>query len=78
MLLSELLHQIEDCGARVLFASSATLPVVLACSKKLSIPNSNIFLLDGTKDGIDGLDRLLQNDGQSWTRLTTFEEVKST
>ncbi|KZS94768.1 acetyl-CoA synthetase-like protein [Sistotremastrum niveocremeum HHB9708] len=74
----ELLHQLRDSGARVVFATALTLPTVLACAHKLSIPDESIFLLDGPRGVIRGIEALLQYEGRDWSRLSTFRKVSST
>ncbi|KZT36856.1 acetyl-CoA synthetase-like protein [Sistotremastrum suecicum HHB10207 ss-3] len=73
----ELAHQLKDSGARVVFASATTLPVVLAAASRLHITKQSIFLLDGPKGDIRGVKDLLRNAGQDWRRLTTLPEVSS-
>ncbi|KZS94810.1 acetyl-CoA synthetase-like protein [Sistotremastrum niveocremeum HHB9708] len=74
----ELSRQLQDCGAKVIFASAATLSVVRTCAAELSVPRSHIFLIDGPKDGIRGIEDLLNFEGKDWQRLTTFREVVTT
>ncbi|KZT41668.1 acetyl-CoA synthetase-like protein [Sistotremastrum suecicum HHB10207 ss-3] len=72
---SELTHQLRDSGAKVIFASAGTLPTVLLCTEKLGIPKSQIFLFDGPRDGIRGIESLFDNDGMEWRRISTYEEM---
>ncbi|KZS94809.1 acetyl-CoA synthetase-like protein [Sistotremastrum niveocremeum HHB9708] len=74
----ELLHQLRDSGAKVIFASSATLQVVLACATKLSIPKEHIFLIDGSRGDLRGIEDLLDFEGRDWRKLTKFREVTTT
>ncbi|KZT41661.1 acetyl-CoA synthetase-like protein [Sistotremastrum suecicum HHB10207 ss-3] len=74
----ELLHQLRDSGAKVIFASAITLPVVLACAAKLNIPKANIFVLDGPRNGVRGIQDLLRNQGQDWQKITDYQKLSST
>ncbi|KZT41663.1 acetyl-CoA synthetase-like protein [Sistotremastrum suecicum HHB10207 ss-3] len=75
---SELLHQLRDSGATVVFASTVTLALVLTCAARLGIPRDRIFLIDGSGGGVRSIEELLQYEGRDWPRLTTFREVVST
>ncbi|KZT32871.1 acetyl-CoA synthetase-like protein [Sistotremastrum suecicum HHB10207 ss-3] len=74
----ELMDLLKDCGARVIFASAMTLPVVLECAEELAIPKTHVFLIDGARDGYRGLEDLLAYEGQDWPRLSTYQEAVST
>ncbi|KZS94836.1 acetyl-CoA synthetase-like protein [Sistotremastrum niveocremeum HHB9708] len=74
----ELMDLLKDCGARVIFASAMTLPVVSECAEELAIPKTHVFLIDGARDGYQGLEDLLAYEGQDWPRLSTYQEAVST
>ena len=69
----ELSYQINDCGAKVIFAADDTLDKVLECCRGLQIPDSRVYLLTlerGRSGGVRTLGDLLQYGEMDWERIT--------
>ena len=70
-LVPEISYQINDSGAKVLFAAEDVLDKVLDCSRK--VPGSRVYLLTTEKKdsrGIPTLGDLLDYGEMEWERIT--------
>ena len=78
-MLSEVSYQLNDCGAKIVFAAEDTLDKVLECCRSLQIPESRVYLLSFKRSaakGVRTLGDLLEYGEMDWERITDKSELQ--
>lgn len=77
--LIELMHQLTNSGAKAVFASLATFPLVRSCALKAGIRLENIFLFEPhSVAGYTTYGDLLQYGEYNWTPITALDQLSKT
>ena len=77
--MSEVSYQLNDCGAKIVFAAEDTLDKVLECCRRLRIPESRVYLLSLKRSagkGVRTLGDLLEYGEMDWERISDKSELQ--
>jgi 4-coumarate--CoA ligase len=73
------MHQLSNSGAKAVFASPETLPLVRSCALKVGIPSENIFLFENRSlPGFTTFRDLLNYGELQWERMDDMHQLAET